>query len=100
MAESYKILKGERLLPGIAQDRRGVERPHHEKIAALKEFAVLLCHFKIWGDQVLGRNPAEADQDFGMDQFNLLAEIADAFGNLVRSRVPVFGGRHLTILAI
>ena len=89
VAQAQEILQRIRLLPGIAQQRRRMERAHHPDAVLFDEFAVLLRDAEVRVDDPLCRDPAEADDDLRTDQPDLLAQPEDARILLLRLRIAV-----------
>ena len=98
--ERHEVCKGFRLVLGLAEEGGRVEGAHEEDAVLLKEGAVLLGHRKVGPDHPLGGDAAKADHDLGPQQAELLPQPRHTGFALGGERVAVFGGRHLTMLAI
>ena len=72
-AQGEKILESLWLVVGISEQCGGVESAHEEDAALLDEFAELLGDLEILVDELLSRDPAEADDYFRAQQPCVLA---------------------------
>lgn len=89
IAEGEHILKAEGLVVRVAQQRRRMEGAHHPDAVLLHPLAVLFGDFEVFVDHIAGGNAAKADDDFRLDQLDLLLEIADTLTDFGRVRVAV-----------
>ena len=80
---------------GVAQQGGGVEGGHHQHAVFLEELPVLLGDLDVGLDQLHGGHPAQAHQNLGPEQGELVAQPADAGLLLLGEGVPVLRGPAL-----
>jgi len=89
--EANKILKGFRAFAGITEKCGGMVECHYLGSIEIKPLTMLLGYAEIAFDEASGRYSAKADDDFGLEQFQLCGEPLKAGCLLFGERITVLG---------